>query len=176
MHWPHLFISKFAFKKGFDRVGKEMICNRWCSSSTLERGNGGGHTVDHIFSKHLSAISFSLLSMLTSLLYIGGAHIFDVSLIISLNWVVNFITAYKKSIIKVTRKNQSHKINSSIDNLGFLEHIFKLPHLPHPWGPDPDQQPKRKIIHMQKETNYDIPCLRMAMGRIWSGFCQTRNA
>lgn len=114
----------------FDRVGKEMTCNRCCSSSTLERSNGGGQTVDHIFSKHLSAISFSLLSVLTSLLYIGGAHIFDVSLIISLNWVVNFITAYKKSITKVTRKNQSHKINSSIDNLVFMEHRFKLPHLP----------------------------------------------
>lgn len=52
---------------------------------TLERDDGGGHIVDLIFSKHLSDISFSLLSELTSLLYIGGAHKFDVSLIFSFN-------------------------------------------------------------------------------------------
>lgn len=58
--------------------------------------------MDLIFSKHLCAISFSLLSLLTSLLYIGGAHIFDVSLIVSLNWVVSFSTAYDNKIPKIS--------------------------------------------------------------------------
>lgn len=52
---------------------------------TFERVKGGGIIVDLIFNRHLSDMSLSLLSTLTSLRYIGGAHMFDESLIFSLN-------------------------------------------------------------------------------------------
>lgn len=61
--------------------------------STLERFREGGTIRDLIFNKHLSDISLSLLSELSSLLYTGGAHTWDKSLIFSLNWTANLITA-----------------------------------------------------------------------------------
>jgi hypothetical protein len=65
--------------------------------STLERSIGGGIIVDLIFNRHLSDISLSLLSKLRSLLYIGGAHICDKSLIFSLNKDASFTTACHNS-------------------------------------------------------------------------------
>lgn len=65
--------------------------------STLERFSGGGNIVDLIFNRHLSDISLSLLSKLRSLLYIGGAHICDNSLILSLSKDASFITACHNS-------------------------------------------------------------------------------
>lgn len=61
--------------------------------STLDKTSEGGNIVDLIFNKHLSDISLSLLSELRSLLYIGGAHILDDSLILSFNLAANFIIA-----------------------------------------------------------------------------------
>lgn len=65
---------------------------------TLERTGGGGNIVDLIFNRVLSDISLSLLSTLRSLLYIGGAHMSDESLILSLNWAAKFATAYYSCI------------------------------------------------------------------------------
>ena len=73
--------------------------------STLERLIGGGKIVDLIFKRHLSDISRSLLSILRSLQYIGGAHKCDDSLIISLKEAANLVnTGSIEELAHITRQ------------------------------------------------------------------------
>lgn len=90
-----------------------LILNK--AFGTLERSNEGGMTIELIFNRHLSEESFSLLSVLRSLLYIGGAHIWDESLICSLNCPDSFIIACHRKFEKCVSKQISTLLDEFLE-------------------------------------------------------------